>query len=372
MASNLLKSFVDILNSPIGGSNGKKGLLEKIGAVIHADLLCLNETDRQDILNQVGISNQSFTHGFQVESISNLWSIELLIINKLQCADLIARLWAVRQKFHSQVGDGVYNNYLASLPDELTETKLKTLIAKQFDDNTHTAPPTDQAGIVPALDCIKLEAAIRGDITNVTRQSQRLSYYKLLRLESIYKVKGTILTVLFTILLLMASSLFVLYGYGAAEFGFKDFKPQDFSLVVLTIFSGMIGSCLSLLQRTERASGAPSSFTDSVLDAMDIKLSMSLLYVLSLILSGAIFATILYLLAVSGTFTLGELLPKLELITDSGVCKESIGIRALFCCIKFKASNSLMLVWAFMAGFAERLVPDTLDSLMEKARKSKG
>jgi len=56
---------------------------------------------------------------------------------------------------------------------------------------------------------------------------------------------------------------------------------------------------MSLLQRTEKASGAPSSFNDSALDAMDIKLSMSLWYVLSLVFSGAVFATILYLLAAS-------------------------------------------------------------------------
>jgi hypothetical protein len=181
----------------------------------------------------------------------------------------------------------------------------------------------------------------------------------------------------------MAVSLFILYGYDYKNkntqslfwlykyFLDKDIKPQDFSLAVLTIFSGMIGSCMSLLQRTEKASGAPSSFTDSVLDAMDIKLSISIKYFLSLIFSGAIFATILYLLAVSGAFTLGDLFPKLELRTDSIVCSEPIGIRALFSCVKSEPKNAMMLVWAFLAGFAERLVPDTLDSLMEKAKKAK-
>jgi hypothetical protein len=75
------------------------------------------------------------------------------------------------------------------------------------------------------------------------------------------------------------------------------------------------------------------------------------------------------------TFTLlgelGKLLPTLVLHTDSGVCGEPIDVRALFMCVEFEKNNSLMLVWAFMAGFAERLVPDTLDSLMEKAKKAK-
>ncbi len=383
MTNKFFKFFVDIFSSPTSSSNGKRVLMDKLGEMIHADLLCINKSDREEILNQVGISLEAFTQSFQVESFSNLWSIELLIINKLNRADLVARLWSVRKKFHSQVGDDVYQAYVSSLADELTEEKIKALIAKEFNEQA-SIPVADQKGSVPPADCIKLEEAIRGDIINITRQSQRLSYYKLLRLDSIYKVKGIILFVLFSVLVLMFMAMFILYGYDFSNkhlqslfwlyrfyLSDNDLKPQDFSLVVLTIFSGMIGSCMSLLQRTEKASGAPSSFTDSALDAMDIKLSMSLWYVLSLVFSGAIFATILYLLAASNIFTLGDLFPKLTFQNDSIACRERIGIRVLFSCVKSDPKNTMMLVWAFMAGFAERLVPDTLDSLMEKAKKAK-
>jgi len=370
MTNKFFKFFVDIFSSLIGVSNEKRDM-NKLGAVIYADLLCLTKADREEILIQAGISPDAFTQGFQFESFSYLWSIELLIINKLKRADLVARLWTVRQKFHSQVGDDVYRTYVSSLADELTEEKIKLLIAKVFNEQ-EVITETDQQGKLPSFDGNRLEDAIRGDIINLTRQSQRLSYCKLLRLESIYKVKGIILSVLFSVLALMAGSLFLLYNYNFSD---ENLKPQHFSLAVVTIFSGMIGSCMSLLQRTEKASGAPSSFTDSVSDAMDIKLSMSLWYILSLVFSGAIFAGILYLLAVSGTFTLlgalSELLPNLILQTNSAVCSEPIGVRALFSCVQFEPKNAMMLVWAFMAGFAERLVPDTLDSLMEKAKKAK-
>jgi hypothetical protein len=131
----------------------------------------------------------------------------------------------------------------------------------------------DPPNTFPLVDCIKLEEAIRCDIINLTRQTQRLNYCKLLRLDSIYKVKGIIMGALFYVLVLMAGSLILLYNY---DFSDENLKPQHFSLAVVTLFSGMIGSCMSLLQRTEKASSSPSSFTDSVLDAMDIKLSMSL------------------------------------------------------------------------------------------------
>lgn len=352
-----------------GGSKCSKELLEKLSYTVHADLLCLNKSDREEILNQVGIPLDIFANGFQVKSFSNLWAIELLIINKLKRTDLAARLWAVRQKFHSQVGDDIYTKYTSSLAEGLTEEKIKTLINNEFNEQS-TSKTADQKNI----DYTILEEAIRGDITNITRQSQRLSYYKLLRLDSIYEVKAMTLKMLLIVLLLMAISLAVLYGFDTTTFSFKpldkDISPQNFSLVVLTIFSGMIGSCMSLLQRTEKASGTPSNFTDSALDAMDIKNSISLIYIISLIYSGAIFATILYLLAVSGYFSVGELFPKLKMVTDVGICKEQ-GVLALFYCVEFDQHNALMLVWAFLAGFAERLVPDTLDSLMKKARETK-
>ncbi len=366
MNNNFFKTIVDFFTSPIGYSNGKRALLNNVGAVTHADLLCINKTDREEILNQVGIPLDTFTQNFQFESLTYLWAIDLLIINKLKRADLVAKLWIVRQKFRSQVGEEIYCNYLSSLADELTEEKIKALIVNEPEGQAPTSP-ADQKNNPPPVDCIKLEEAIRGDIINLTRQTQRLSYYKLLRLDNIYKVKGVILNVLLSVLLLMVVSMWILHN---SSFSDVAIKPQDFSLAVLSIFSGMIGSCMSLLQRTEKASGAPSCFTDSALDAMDIKLSMSLRYVLSLIFSGAIFASILYLLAVSNFFTLGELFPKLNW-QESEVCKEGEGIHTLFTCVKFTQKSSLMLVWAFLAGFAERLVPDTLDSLMEKAKKAK-
>jgi hypothetical protein len=346
--------MLKILSSLIFGSKEEDELAKKIAPVIHADMLCLNEIDRTEILNQVGISLETFTNGFNIESMSVLWSLELMMISKLKRTDLVARLSMVRQKFRSQVGEAVYQDYISSLAEGLTEEKIKTLITEKLDNETIAI----------------LEEAIRGDITTLTRQIQRLSYYKFLRLDNIYKVKGAILRILITVLLLMFGSLCLLYIYDY-KFSSNEFHPRSFSLIVATIFSGMVGACMSLLQRTEQASNAPSSFTDSALDAMEIKVSMSVWYIVSLTLSGAIFATILYLLAVSDSLMLGDLFPKLELDTTPPFCESSVGIDVLLGCVKSDPKNALMLVWGFLAGFAERLVPDTLDSLIQKAQKPK-
>ena len=75
----------------------------------------------------------------------------------------------MRQKFHSQVGEDVYCNYVSSLADELTEEKIKVLIAKEFNEQEPIAE-ADQKNNQPPFDCIKLEEAIRGDIISLTRQ----------------------------------------------------------------------------------------------------------------------------------------------------------------------------------------------------------
>jgi|GEM_PF-1539864 len=335
-------------------------LIDKVTPVFHADMLCLEKTDREKILEQLGIDKENFANGFKAKSMSELWSIELLTISKLKPDDLVARLCTVRQKFRSLVGEDVYKNYISSLADNLTEENVKKL-----EDINNKKAITD---------------AICGDISNLVRQIQRINYYKFLCLHNIHEVKEKILFSLFVVLLLMFGSVFLLYGYDPVPLYLKHY-----SLVVTTIFSGMVGSCMSLLQRTEKANNASMSFTNSIFDAMEIKGSMSNGYIVSLILSGAIFATILYLLAVSNSLVLGDLFPKLELLatkeylaanksplpTELNFCKYEVGIRALFGCVEFNPKNAMMLVWAFMAGFAERLVPDALDSLTQKAQKPK-
>lgn len=97
--NDLLKPLVSVLTSPIGGSKCATELLEKLSLTLHADLLCLSKTDREEILNQVGIPLDTLANGFQINSYSNLWSVEQLIINKLKRTDLIGRLWAGRRRY---------------------------------------------------------------------------------------------------------------------------------------------------------------------------------------------------------------------------------------------------------------------------------
>jgi uncharacterized membrane protein YoaK (UPF0700 family) len=69
-------------------------------------------------------------------------------------------------------------------------------------------------------------------------------------------------------------------------------------------------------------------------------------------MSGAIFAAILYMLFVSGLVG-GKLFPKLEAYVPKSP----------------PVDLAKLLIWCFIAGFAERFVPDTLDRLVLRGAK---
>jgi len=341
-----------------------RDLAEHTTKSIQADLLCLDPAIQQTIIQQTGLvlpRQQQESYLDECAPISALWAADLLVIKYLPYSDLIARLWLIRDKYYSLVHEDVYKTYLASLPDELSDLNLKTRFLNIASDSASSDPQ----------DLQDFEAAIRSDATNLARQIQRLNYYKVLRLNSIYATKKSTLNITFAVLLLTATLSYMLFGNTQFE---TIQSMKDYAIPIATVFAGMIGSCMSLLQRTERASSAPSQFNDSVLDAMDIELSMSRRYIASLVLSGGIFACLIYLLAVSGIVK--DIIPFLPKFSQSDQITVELSAHALSAVfgLQQKVSISqyaLMMIWGFMAGFAERLVPDTLDSIMNKAKIKK-
>jgi hypothetical protein len=79
--------------------------------------------------------------------------------------------------------------------------------------------------------------------------------------------------------------------------------------------------------------------------------------------SGAIFAAILYMLF-TGTFLTGNVFP--EIATPAEKLKDALPFGA-FATSTGPATGidfSKLLVWSFIAGFAERLVPDALSRIV--------
>jgi hypothetical protein len=394
---------------------------------LFADFLMLDTECRKAVLATVNINQDVATIAkgdFHKLSISELWALELAILNAMPECDLLSCTWVIRSKFKAHVGDAVYANYAGALSASLADDNVKTLSSAQL--------TKEQI------------AELRGDNINLTRQMQRMAYYRLLRLHNIYHVKKNIIVIMAAVVVALLITIAGLnYGLGGrltihvsddgqakvhvgddssrkraeasagipGSGGVKPGVPQGsasgdaptggapaavsnnespvpeaeggglvnvdgilhsngFYFGVLCIFMGMMGSCMSLMQRTEKATSAPSSFTDTALDSLDVKYSMSNIYIVSLALSGGVFAVVLYLLSLSGLMNVGDIFPKFEILDVEGEdCK---GIRALFFCVDLDAKQvAKMLLVSFLAGFAERLVPDTLGSLVEKANQAK-
>jgi hypothetical protein len=366
--------------------NGKiKQYGEELVPSLYADYLLLSEENRGKIREAIGLGHDEGDlkqEAFKRLEISQLWALELAILSCLPPADLLRRTWIIRSKFKINMGDEVYGRYSNALAPDLSEEKLKDKCAADL--------PESQI------------ADLRGDALNLMRQMQRLVYYKLLRLDSIYTVKKNIIIVMaFVVLFLVGSIGFLNFSHtqhaghqsapvasSAPALSEIQATPSDagnaqppaqeldiahspgFYFGILCIFMGMMGSCMSLLQRTEKATNAPTSFTDTVVDALDVSFSMSNIYIVSLALSGGVFAVIMYLLFLSDLMTVVEIFPKFNIVPMPGEdCK---GIRALFFCVDLDAKIvAKMLLISFLAGFAERLVPDTLGALVEKTKQVK-
>jgi hypothetical protein len=123
------------------------------------------------------------------------------------------------------------------------------------------------------------------------------------------------------------------------------------------VIAGAIGGFVSVQQRIQSAPTGGDAIR-GVLSLYDGWFSVYLSP-----LTGAISATILYLLFL-GDFLKGSMFPEID---AKGVAGRVIDFQAFFSTIgpKDGVEYAKLIIWAFIAGFAERLVPDTLNRLVE-------
>jgi hypothetical protein len=133
--------------------------------------------------------------------------------------------------------------------------------------------------------------------------------------------------------------------------------PIEDSVVVL--FAGWTGGVFSSQQRL---------VADQLGDLRRSKL-VSRLFQSALLspTSGAVFAIILYLFFVSGLLS-GQIFPVIDFPTTS-----DHSFSALIKCTSPHDVGELakLIIWSFIAGFAERLVPDRIDALVGKSTDAK-
>ncbi len=135
-------------------------------------------------------------------------------------------------------------------------------------------------------------------------------------------------------------------------------------LVVVTL-SGMLGAFFSALTRLYNVDQLPLALiSDTVMELKGLHL---VIYSLVPPVVGAIASVVIYVGFVSGLID-GGVFPKMVCKTGTDKCTSFVEVLNDYG-PKEAADYGKALIWAFIAGFSERLVPDMLQSIVARSQK---
>ena len=307
----------------------------------------------------------------------DLFGLEIAVV-KLQCDDSLRRgAWAIRTKYKDLVGEKAYDAYQTSNPPD-----PKTADVKQL--------KSDTLQILGEFHWAYAFAPLREKIRT-----------------DLMKRVFAITTTLVLVALLIAAVGY--YQQQKSDGG--SGKTVQIPVLAVVIALGMIGGYTSLQQRIQNV---PST-GDPIVNISELANSRFSLYLAPI--SGSVFAVLLYIIFIGGLLS-GPLFPKVSTLqpacsessdttvsrrdTHSNVatgpangsatseggasnnqvsssdtqgtrkpCSESVDFSAFLKKTgpESGVSFALLLVWSFIAGFAERFVPDTIDRLVSQAAK---
>ncbi len=238
-----------------------------------------------------------------------LYRLEMATLHARTGADLRRSAWLVRLRFRNVAGEAAYTSYLASLPPD----------------------PATAA-----------EDLLTGDLINLLRRT----YYLIALAPSSEAIRHT---------LLMGAAAMGVLCLVAVVAVVSVVKPENVGIYQLVLLAGAIGGTMSLVQRVQSLPEA---------DPLLFRLSGATTIVQSLIippLTGSIFAGLLLLIFASGVLS-GDFFPKFIVPPADAL---GVGFATFYSHTAPESGKAyaLMIVWAFIAGFAERFVPDTINRL---------
>ena len=239
----------------------------------------------------------------------DLYQLEMLLLAKRNEEDLRRTAWTVRLRFRNIAGEANYQAYLASSPPDPATASRAELLA---------------------------------DLQSLVRRT----YYMLVLLPASEAVRRKLL-----LGAALAGAFFV--GIIVAV----SFFPNRLLLFHLVLLAGAVGGTMSLIQRLLQ-------LTDG--DPLLLRMSARASFIQSAIIppiAGAIFAALVFMLSASGLIT-GPTFPAFTKPHGGPVTDIMQAIWDLS--PVNGAQAALLLVWSFIAGFAERFVPDTITRLIEK------
>lgn len=142
-------------------------------------------------------------------------------------------------------------------------------------------------------------------------------------------------------------------------------NTHDPPLMLIVLLAGSLGAFFSALLRLYNFQDLPKAMVARELEGLPK--GHLIIYSLVPAVVGAISATVLYMLFASGLVQ-GDLFPSFVCKKGEAACK-TFGMLIGEWGPDEATDYAKAIVWGFIAGFAERLVPDTLQSLSKSAQQ---
>lgn len=256
----------------------------------------------------------------------DIYYFDLLLTRLMPEGRLRRCIWSLRARYKEVAGQREFENYLSSKPPDAAtgaEPELRN----------------DAEFLLRQMHLRYAMAPLRSDIR-----------------EWISKLAaGCILGALF---FLVASTFVTLLAPASTN----PFRPPA---LLVVLFSGMLGGFVSVQQRFQ-------SFTnegDPIYNISELIHGRSSIYLAPV--SGAVFAMVLFLMFLGGLLG-GSLFPMFPSVLNT---QDSINVPSFMSVFTDAAPQGLidyakLIVWSFLAGFAERLVPDALSRVVQKAQQA--
>jgi hypothetical protein len=265
-------------------------------------------------------------------------NLNLLLISILPIFHLEANIWNVREEYHGHVDEKTY--------------KLFT------DSYAHNYILKNSSGLNDDFDLKLYESRLRTEYKNLVNEIRRARLFAqnvektrnyLMDEVKITYLKLSIVPAIIILLYIILKS----FPFNSLTRNFNN-NPEwldGFSGFVLTASSAIAGATGSLISVLLRIQGVRDN-NQLAQNIVAFKYSANAIKFAPL--TGFIFAIVLCLLF-SGNIISGPLFP--DLTNWLGALTNQI-------------ITAKLMIWCFIAGFSERLVPDMIDSLADKAKKA--
>ena len=257
----------------------------------------------------------------------DIYSFDLVLLKYLEIGQLKSRLLTLRSQYRNIAGQKEYDAYLALKPPDPISTSDEKLLRQD-------------------LEYLLNEFYLRYSLTS-SREHLRSRLLKF--------AAG------FTVIFLAVGVALVKINSSTRLAQIVGVNP-GVNTISVGIFAGIVGAFISMQQRIQSApSEGDPIYNFSVLTHGVFGIFLSPI-------TGAIFAVVLYLMFTAGILQ-GSAFPTINTtpasaITVLGTFSKETGPAG-------GGDYALLLIWAFIAGFAERFVPDALNRMVAKSEAEK-